>query len=30
VNVAAYPREIVEFLGAEPTPEQWRAISMPL
>ncbi len=26
----AYPREIVEFLGAEPTPEQWKAISMPL
>jgi DNA helicase II / ATP-dependent DNA helicase PcrA len=24
------PREIVEFLGAEPTPEQWRAISWPL
>ena len=28
--VAAYPRPIVEFLGAEPTPEQWAAISMPL
>jgi len=25
-----YPREVVEALGAEPTPEQWRAISMPL
>jgi DNA helicase-2/ATP-dependent DNA helicase PcrA len=24
------PREIVEFLGAEPTPDQWRAISWPL
>jgi DNA helicase II / ATP-dependent DNA helicase PcrA len=24
------PREIVEFLGAEPTPEQWRAVSWPL
>ena len=25
-----HPPEIVEALGAEPTPEQWRAISMPL
>jgi DNA helicase II / ATP-dependent DNA helicase PcrA len=25
-----YPPEVVEALGAEPTPEQWRAISMPL
>jgi DNA helicase II / ATP-dependent DNA helicase PcrA len=25
-----YPRAIVEFLGAEPTAEQWRAISYPL
>jgi DNA helicase-2/ATP-dependent DNA helicase PcrA len=25
-----YPREVVEALGAEPTAEQWRAISMPL
>ena len=24
------PDEIVAALGAEPTPEQWRAISMPL
>src|SRR5437867_3129097 len=28
--VTGYPRPIVDFLGAEPTPEQWRAISMPL
>ncbi len=28
--MSAYPRPIVEFLGAEPTPEQWAAISMPL
>jgi len=28
--VSSYPRPIVEFLGAEPTPEQWAAISMPL
>lgn len=27
---ATVPREIVEFLGAEPTPDQWRAISWPL
>ncbi|HEX9123080.1 MAG TPA: ATP-dependent DNA helicase [Actinomycetota bacterium] len=26
----AYPQPIVDFLGAEPTPEQWAAISMPL
>lgn len=26
----AFPREIVEFLRAEPTPEQWTAISWPL
>jgi DNA helicase II / ATP-dependent DNA helicase PcrA len=25
-----YPAPIVEFLGGEPTPEQWRAISWPL
>lgn len=25
-----YPKPIVDFLGAEPTPEQWTAISMPL
>ncbi|MEW6060066.1 MAG: ATP-dependent DNA helicase [Actinomycetota bacterium] len=25
-----YPKPIVDFLHAEPTPEQWRAISMPL
>ena len=24
------PREIIEFIGAEPTQEQWRAISWPL
>ncbi|HSJ50877.1 MAG TPA: UvrD-helicase domain-containing protein, partial [Actinomycetota bacterium] len=24
------PREVVEFLGVEPTPDQWRAISWPL
>ncbi|MEP7033750.1 MAG: ATP-dependent DNA helicase [Actinomycetota bacterium] len=30
MSTSAYPKEIVEFLGAEPTPEQWRAISMPL
>ena len=30
MSAPAYPNEIVEFLGAEPTPEQWRAISMPL
>ena len=30
MSAPAYPKEIVEFLGAEPTPEQWRAISMPL
>ena len=28
--MTAYPREIVEFLGAEPTQDQWRAISWPL
>src|SRR3972149_5227183 len=29
--MSAYPREIVEFLdGAEPTQDQWRAISWPL
>ncbi|MEX2274792.1 MAG: ATP-dependent DNA helicase [Actinomycetota bacterium] len=28
--MSAAPREIVEFLGNEPTPEQWRAISMPM
>jgi DNA helicase-2/ATP-dependent DNA helicase PcrA len=28
--VSDYPRPIVEFLGGEPTPEQWHAISMPL
>ena len=28
--MSAYPPEIVEFLGAEPTPDQWRAISWPL
>ena len=27
---SAYPPEIVEFLGAEPTPDQWAAISWPL
>ncbi|MFB3738057.1 MAG: ATP-dependent helicase [Candidatus Velamenicoccus archaeovorus] len=27
---AGYPEPIVAFLGAEPTPEQWAAISMPL
>jgi len=27
---APYPKPIVDFFGAEPTPEQWRAISMPL
>ncbi|HJS25980.1 MAG TPA: ATP-dependent DNA helicase [Actinomycetota bacterium] len=27
---ANYPAPIVEFLGGEPTPEQWRAISSPL
>lgn len=26
----SYPREIVEFMGGDPTEEQWRAISMPL
>ena len=26
----AYPPEVVEAMGAEPTPEQWDAISMPL
>ena len=26
----AYPAPIVEFLGGDPTPEQWRAISWPL
>jgi len=26
----AYPEAIVRFLGAEPTPEQWRAIAYPL
>jgi len=25
-----YPEEIVRAMGAEPTDEQWRAISMPL
>jgi DNA helicase-2/ATP-dependent DNA helicase PcrA len=30
VSALVYPKEIVAFLGAEPTPEQWRAISMPL
>ena len=25
-----YPKPIVDFLGADPTPEQWTAISMPL
>ena len=25
-----YPEPIVEFLGGNPTPEQWRAISWPL
>ena len=25
-----YPAEVVSALGAEPTPEQWKAISMPL
>ena len=25
-----FPQEIVEAMGAPPTPEQWRAISMPL
>jgi ATP-dependent DNA helicase UvrD/PcrA len=30
VSAREIPREIVEFLGAEPTPEQWRAISWPL
>ena len=30
VSGAVYPKEIVDFFGAEPTPEQWRAISMPL
>jgi DNA helicase-2/ATP-dependent DNA helicase PcrA len=29
-NRHAYPEAIVRFLGAEPTPEQWRAISYPL
>jgi DNA helicase-2/ATP-dependent DNA helicase PcrA len=28
--VSAVPAEIVGFLGAEPTPDQWRAISWPL
>jgi len=28
--VSAFPSQIVEFLGAEPTPDQWRAISWPL
>jgi len=28
--VSAFPSEIVEFLGAEPTQDQWRAISWPL
>ena len=28
--MSAYPPQIVEFLGAEPTPDQWRAISWPL
>jgi DNA helicase-2/ATP-dependent DNA helicase PcrA len=27
---AGIPRQIVEFLGVEPTPDQWRAISWPL
>ncbi|HEX5902242.1 MAG TPA: ATP-dependent DNA helicase [Actinomycetota bacterium] len=27
---ATYPEPIVEFLGGDPTPEQWRAISWPL
>lgn len=28
--MSAVPRQIVEFLGAEPTPDQWRAISWPM
>ena len=28
--MTAYPQEIVAAMGAEPTEEQWRAISMPL
>ena len=28
--MSGYPPEIVEFLGADPTPDQWRAISWPL
>ena len=28
--MSAYSPQIVEFLGAEPTPDQWRAISWPL
>ncbi|MGZ8612501.1 MAG: UvrD-helicase domain-containing protein, partial [Actinomycetota bacterium] len=27
---ATRPHEIAAFLGAEPTPDQWRAISWPL
>ena len=28
--MTGFPKAIVDFLEAEPTPEQWRAISMPL
>ena len=28
--MSKYPKPIVDFLGADPTPEQWTAISMPL
>ena len=28
--MSEYPKPIVDFLGADPTPEQWTAISMPL
>jgi DNA helicase-2/ATP-dependent DNA helicase PcrA len=28
--MSAYPEPILEFLGGEPTPEQWRAITWPL